>query len=124
MKRVEMQPYSVSKGKEYTNWWAELTILKELKEKGQENWTEEEQSYVENLQNQAEDWVTCACGNECAIIPRTYDGPDDYELNDLGCEFSSNIDDLDIEAAVSTLDAIENRSAELIKEIRKAEMLK
>lgn len=36
-------------------------------------------------------WVTCACGNQCAIIPRDKDGePINKKLYDLGVKFHSD----------------------------------
>lgn len=38
-------------------------------------------------------WVTCACGNQCAIIPRDiYNSPEDEDLYILGQGFSESID--------------------------------
>lgn len=68
----------------------------------------------------ASSWITCACGNQCAVIPRTVSGkPVDKELKDLGLEFMYAIDDRNKIAAKALLLTIELRSAELIKEILK-----
>jgi|SRR6478609_391082 len=43
----------------------------------------------------AADWVTCACGNQCEVIPRTDFGtPEDSVLAYLGQEFYYSISDL------------------------------
>jgi hypothetical protein len=93
----------------------------------------------------AEDWVTCACGNQCAIIPRDMDGvPKNRKLRELGVKFSGEISliqetvskalNSDYESdvkryykeanqcrkkAIKILSKIEERSAILIKKIKK-----
>lgn len=119
MSQVQLQPYSVSQGKKETDWWAELTILEQLKQKGQENWTEEEYIKYSELCSLAGQWVTCACGNQCSIIPRDGGIPEDFALFRYGIRFSSNIEDLDINKAAQTLEKIEVRSEYLIKQILK-----
>jgi hypothetical protein len=84
-------------------------------------------------QSKSLDWVTCACGQQCSIIPREYHGePEDLYLRDLGFLFAMAIGGM-----VSTYDtkrtnlfldhknyalfillAIEDRSAEIIAQIR------
>lgn len=61
------------------------------------------------------DWVTCACGNQCAIIPRS-NGlvPDDKELNELGIDFCKSICFADWPLAKYILLQIEARSTILI----------
>lgn len=40
--------------------------------------------------NKSQTWVTCACGNQCAIIPRDNEGePLNKRLNSLGVDFHS-----------------------------------
>ena len=122
MDQMKLKPYSVEQGRKETNWWAELTILKELELKGKENWTEEEREKVADLGAQAGGWVTCACGNQCSIIPRTSNGsPYDGELCSLGIEFSEYVSyhNLRVNRAVDVLEKIEKRSEYLIKEILK-----
>ncbi|MGB0972750.1 MAG: hypothetical protein ACPGVG_17600, partial [Mycobacterium sp.] len=48
--------------------------------------------------NASSDWVTCACGNQCAAIPRYGEGgyytkgaPRDAQLRGLGAEFCERI---------------------------------
>lgn len=73
-----------------------------------------------NLTSRAGSWVTCACGNQCAIIPRDSEGePKDEELSDLGLEFYSAIMGRHLTEAAFILCEIEQRSMELIKELKK-----
>jgi len=64
-------------------------------------------------------WVTCACGNQCAIIPRHEENavPKDKMLEQLGHDFSRNIRLRDKYQSLELLEEIEIRSTELIKEI-------
>lgn len=119
MSQIQLQPYSVSQGKKETDWWAELTILEQLKQKGQENWTKEEHIKYSELCSLAGQWVTCACGNQCSIIPREHGVPNDHILFDEGINFSSHVDSLNVERAAETLERIEVRSERLIKQILK-----
>lgn len=73
-------------------------------------------SEITNAEDDAEDWVTCACGNQCSIIPRDPDGgPLDEKLYELGCQFSYAITDHAWKEAIKILDKIENRSVILIE---------
>ena len=61
-------------------------------------------------------WTTCACGNQCNVIPRGMGGnPKDSLLSDLGILFCANIGYQEIEYAKDTLAKIEVRSAQLIE---------
>lgn len=61
-------------------------------------------------------WVTCACGNQCEIIPRERNGePLDGELYSFGLTFNEEIEDYRYRDAKKTLSMIEKRSAKLIK---------
>lgn len=61
-------------------------------------------------------WVTCACGNQCSIIPRERNGePLDGELYGLGLEFNQEVEEKRFNHAKKTLAKIEKRSAYLIK---------
>lgn len=80
----------------------------------------------------AREWPTCACGNQCAIIPRHNIGfisigePTDEKLSKLGREegFYGAIKNRNIKAAKSFLQKIEKRSAILIKrEVEKAKKI-
>lgn len=63
-------------------------------------------------------WVTCACGVQCAAIPRYLGGtPKDNILANLGGNFHGFICLREWKAARYTLAAIEARSAQLLKEM-------
>lgn len=50
---------------------------------------------LEAAQNKARSWVTCACGQQCSIIPRADSGvPMDDVLEELGAEFLIKIGDI------------------------------
>jgi hypothetical protein len=70
--------------------------------------------------NRSKCWTTCACGNQCAVIPRSSDTgrPDDTILATLGGDkgFHGAIIDKLKEEALHFLELIEIRSAFLIKE--------
>lgn len=70
-------------------------------------------------------WVACACGNQCAIIPREQTiinphrmlhAPLDEELELLGRDFYQDMHAEDYDRALATLTGIEARSAILIAE--------
>lgn len=70
----------------------------------------------------AGNWVTCACGNLCDIIPR-YRGipaPRDGILLSLGNSFSIQIECQNRREAKVILAEIENRSAEILKDLCQA----
>jgi len=100
-----MKTYSESRGRKPFNWYKELTKINP-------NWPE--------LEEKAMDWVTCACGNQCDIIPREHYGmPQDYILVALGGDdgFAKAIKRKDVEGALYFLGEIEKRSAYLINQI-------
>jgi hypothetical protein len=106
-----MKTYSEEKGETPFNWFEFLS-----------------QEYIspsdwENARNRSSEWVTCACGNQCAIIPRESDGePIDPILKMLGggSGFHDAIIAKDSEKALEFLITIEERSKYLIKkEIKK-----
>jgi hypothetical protein len=80
-------------------------------------------------QAKAESWVTCACGMQCAAIPRHPKGmPMDLHLADLGEHFMDHINNmagasnghlrsLHQQKAKDVLAKIETRAAELIREV-------
>jgi len=89
------------------------------------------QSQLYKARSLANDWVTCACGNQCAIIQRDNGGkPVDETLKNLGVEFLGqiinmrlvyslghmNLFDIYRRKALRILHAIELRSAKLIKD--------
>lgn len=67
-------------------------------------------------------WVTCAVGNQCAIIPRQYGNqppaPKDIDLRRLGADFHCHIVAKEFETAITCLHRIEIRSAQIINQIR------
>lgn len=72
-------------------------------------------------QGRAKSWVTCACGNQCDIIPRNSKGiPEDEVLAKLGADdgFYGAIKGRNITEAKNFLILIEIRSSQLIKEIK------
>ena len=77
-------------------------------------WEMDEEERIHYL-SRSRNWVTCACGNLCASIPRDYRGaPLDMELEILGDQFAEELTESDIESAKETLAAIEQRSAALL----------
>lgn len=75
-------------------------------------------SYLDaNMRSQSSDWVTCACGSQCNVINRYFDGaPVDPGLRDLGSVFYNMICRSNYSGAKETLEKIELRSSLLIKE--------
>jgi hypothetical protein len=68
----------------------------------------------------AGEWVTCACGNLCDIIPRSPIGrPSDTDLESLGVNFYYSVKEGEWQNAKNTLWLIEKRSEELIFELTK-----
>jgi hypothetical protein len=89
-------------------------------------------SLMSKMVRKSEAWVSCACGNQCAIIPRRNNGrPLDEELAQFGGYFFSNIvtpqeahQEDNVKAynvrrknARTTLRQVEQISKRLIKEI-------
>ena len=74
--------------------------------------------YYDFLFDSASNWVTCAVGNQCSVIPRHGNGyPLDKELYDLGISFDASIRVKNWSFAKYILKAIEIRSAILIAEL-------
>jgi len=71
------------------------------------------------LEKFSQNWVTCACGNQCAIIPRLKANgePKDDALRYLGIEFHGFIRNKDKHMAILYLQIIEERAAVLINKI-------
>ncbi|MFT5347790.1 MAG: hypothetical protein ACI9M3_000824 [Bacteroidia bacterium] len=89
--------------------WNEFLDQKEI--------TEKEWDKAKDL---AGEWVMCACGSQCDVIPRwPAGGPKDELLYNLGMKFAYAIDNKNIQYAKETLQKIEVRSSELINEINK-----
>ncbi len=103
---MENKTYSECKGRPMFDWNAALA----KEEISVEEWMD--------MDTKASDWVTCACGNLCDIIPRYENGrPEDEELAMLGINFCSAIENLNKAYALETLALIEQRSATLIKKL-------
>jgi len=99
--------YAKSHNRKPFNWYAFLT----------KEWiTEQEWEQVRFL---SANWITCACGNQCDILPRTQGEPDDVELKRLGRDFNEFIKYKCKKEALETLKLIEARSSILIAEILK-----
>lgn len=124
-----MKTYTEKEGREKFDWFEWLERLKSV-----EKLEEYPLQDIEEKAESAQSWVTCAVGNQCDIIPRDNGGaPRDFKLSCLGCRFAENMGMIeanfirkdfegvrdDIEVALDTLRKIEERSSELIQEIRK-----
>jgi len=74
-----------------------------------------------DLKIKSGNWVTCACGSLCNVIPNRYgvksEGPLDERLYQLGSLFHRNVSDEEWNEAMWTLEAIEIRAMELISAI-------
>jgi hypothetical protein len=104
-----MTPYSETKGKPFIDWHERVNREPEsITEEEWEQWAED-----------AGTWVTCACGNQCDVIPRDKDSgmPLDKRLFNLGVDFFTVMGYQDLDTARSILAQIEQRSAQLIAEI-------
>jgi hypothetical protein len=104
-----MKNYAETKGERAFDWNALL---------------ENPPEYLSNKHNRACDlsseWVTCACGNLCDIIPRSPLGcPIDEQLESLGVNFYYAVKEGDFMGAKEILAKIEKRSEELIFELTK-----
>jgi hypothetical protein len=132
--------YSQSSGSKPINWIIVLGYLKTI------TLATYNRSEINNLKRLAGEWVTCACGNQCASLPRTETGsPKDAALRILGSFFydhfinisnlaynmfcSINEQDMiesghdyqeEILAAERTLQQIEERAAFLLAEQKKS----
>ncbi len=71
----------------------------------------------EDAEALAGNWVTCACGNQCDIIPRQFPtgAPIDSQLAILGIKFQDAIKAGHSNHALQILDQIEARSIYLIQ---------
>lgn len=120
-----MNTYCEKKGHDYIDWNARLARAHEASAEELKRWVED-----------ARDWVTCACGNQCEAIPRTRKGvPLDGALYSLGSMFAAMMRLLyelpadrtsefgkkrlhtHIEDATEILRSIELRSAQILAEI-------
>jgi hypothetical protein len=115
---MKTQTYAELKGKKSFDWnrFLNRAIRGEVGEKA-----------IKNALERANSWVTCACGNQCSIIPRiksryfpSHGAPKDQFLADLGIDFNDAIESGQWHEAKDILKYIENRSAELIAKIKNA----
>jgi len=111
--------YAQTRGEKRFNWNRFLNP-KAIKSHSEEAWN--------TAAHHAGRWATCACGNQCAVIPRgDYDGfshdqaryiqrgePLDLKLSDLGMAFHSAIKEHDAEQARGILVGIEARSTAIL----------
>lgn len=109
---MENTPYSVSQGKPAFNWrkW----LMKKSHTATEWKWAED----------RARKWVTCACGNLCAAIPRYADGkPKDRLLSHYGGAFGffGAVEMWDAQSALMWLDKIERRSKYLLLQMERDE---
>lgn len=67
--------------------------------------------------NKAEDWTTCACGEQDPRIPRLFESraPEDSKLRRLGSVFSVAVREDEVETAAELLDQIEERAAIVLR---------
>ncbi len=77
-----MKSFAQSKGKEPFNW------IEFLSRGDMEDYTFKE---LDNAMKLSGDWVTCACGNQCDILPRVDGVPEDEILRKLGYDFYHHI---------------------------------
>lgn len=100
-----MKTFSETKNKKPFDWNAFL-IQKEI--------TDKEWKKAKRL---AQSWVTCACGNQCSIIPRDNNYiPKDTKLALLGSSFYKKILNEDVKEAKKILKILETRSIILINQ--------
>lgn len=105
------QPYQKLKRRSVTNWPALLDACILLGV-----------GATDEMKDKASEWVTCACGNQCAALPRDADGsPQDSILYDLGINFSDQVANDNLVKAKKTLERIEKRSTKLLKKVLLAE---
>ncbi len=102
-----MKTYAETKRKKPFNWF---TFLRKNKKTTRE---------ITKAIHRARDWITCACGVQCGIIPRMDNGePKDKILSGHGINFYLSVQHQSWFSAEDSLHAIEKRSAILIKRIR------
>lgn len=110
----EITPYTVNSGKPVFDWRKALKKAISRKQKRSPSLTAKSKS-----------WVTCACGNQCAVIPRdSAGGPRDNRLNRLGVVFYEHVSEGRFENGLKTLEEIEKRSSELLSVIYSLQDLK
>jgi hypothetical protein len=120
--------FAVQQGKQPFNWNGFLA-------KATYEWANKHAYSMQIASDKAGRWVTCAVGNQCAVIPRLYPltggEPEDNQLRELGVMFDNQITNMlsylasripnmyeeTRISAIQTLYQIEMRSATIIQEI-------
>ena len=89
------------------DWYAFLDASEEVKKE-----------YRNEAYDLSSDWVTCACGQVCSVLPKGEyaNVPLDCELGDLGIYFCDLICDEDWKNAKIILDRIEERTIFLLQQ--------
>lgn len=106
--------YAETRGAKRFNWFEELA--KRIKKNS---------GPIVKLSKKAESWTTCACGNQCAALPRTKDGePLDHELSELGVDFFNKVHFASWHDALDILKKIELRSFKLLMDQEVEQLLK
>lgn len=106
-----MRTYMESRTNKTINWHSRLKLLSILQKIKLD--VPLRLLYVQDSAN----WIACACGNQCEVIKRHGDGrPIDEYLAYDGGEFHTHINNGNYKAAKQSLEAIEIRSAILIRE--------
>lgn len=81
-----LKPYSIEKGDGYIDWYKRINYLKSLIVQNPPYGLI--QKRIDKCRIDSSSWVTCACGNLCAAIPRGAIGsPLDHTLQELGRAF-------------------------------------
>lgn len=129
---MDKTPYSITKKEEFIDWNSEI---KKVRIRNLDK--------LEDLSYLSENWVTCACGNQCAAIPRIQSvpfmgRPKDQHLAELGTIFAEIMKNLYFHAAdcdsfqdkrvkrefkelktkaLFTIELIERRSTEILSDL-------
>lgn len=104
------ETYAKQMGKPVIDWRAEI-------ERARNGQIDEEE--LEVLDACSRDWVTCACGNQCAKIPRDPDGvPLDRVICNLGIKFYDNFVSGNWTIALTVLEEIESRSSAILAQLQ------
>lgn len=123
--KITKETFAEAKGADRTDWCKKLRQLKKLKHaadlgvRGDSAYHAYETAF--RLARAASaNWVTCACGNQCAVIPRHIDGrPWDTELDRLGVGFYFHVNMEEFDKALEILAKIEVRAAAVIAQIER-----
>lgn len=74
--------------------------------------------FTADQEEKAEDWQTCACGNQDPRIPRDSNGmPLDVRLRMAGWAFWAAVQGDDVEAAAVALDQVEREAARVLASV-------